>query len=134
MPITSTGCPASTGVSLTAFQVSPSMKSRPPCASIRESAFTVLPSIVSLPARTGLNCARKPAPTTKTKNAAVTTVPGMIQVNEQIVARPGVVEQHHRAEEKRDDAAGGQYAMRGRKNIRDEQRDRQHASIPPRRR
>src|ERR1017187_1038597 len=79
MSVTSTGCPASTGVSLTAFQVSPSINTLPPCESIRESALTVRPSIVSLPAWTGLNCARIPLPTTNTKNAAVTSVAGMIQ-------------------------------------------------------
>src|SRR5208282_793535 len=78
MPVTSTGCPASTVVSLTAFQFSPSINTLPPCESIRESAFTVWPSIVSLPDWTGLNWARIPLPTTKMKNAAVRSVAGIM--------------------------------------------------------
>ena len=54
MPVISTGWPASTGVSLTAFQFSPSINTLPPAESMRESAFTVLPIIVSAPALDGL--------------------------------------------------------------------------------
>jgi hypothetical protein len=59
------------------------------------------------------------------KNSAVTSVAGMIQRQRQAEARPGVAEQHQRAEEKRQDAARRQHAVRRRKNVGDEQRDRQ---------
>jgi hypothetical protein len=40
----------------------------PPLASIGQSAFTVFPTIVSLPTLTGRRCARSPLPTTNAKN------------------------------------------------------------------
>ena len=70
------------GLSLTAFQRSPSINTSPPRESVRESTITRLPIIVSVPARTGLNCARIPLPTIKMKNAAVITVAGMIQARD----------------------------------------------------
>ena len=68
----------SIGVSLTAFQYSPSMKILPPRELIGVNVVTVFPSIVSAPAFTGKSCARKPFPITKTKNAAVTSVAGIM--------------------------------------------------------
>ena len=79
MPEISTGWPASMGVVLTAFHVSPSMNTLPPAASIRESALTDFPGIASRPVLAGFNCARMPLPTTKMKNSAVSSVAGNIQ-------------------------------------------------------
>src|SRR6266403_5906802 len=70
----STAWSLATGPSLTAFQYSPSTKILPACESIGVNVVTVFPIIASAPALTGKSCARKPFPTTKTKNAAVTSV------------------------------------------------------------
>ena len=59
------------------------------------------------------------------KNAAVTSVAGMMYSQREPEGRVGAVEQHQRAEEERNDAANGQHAMRGRKDIHDEQDHRQ---------
>src|SRR6476619_7174531 len=56
----STTSPGSTGVSLNAFQFSPSTKTLPPCESIGVDAVTFFPTMVSAPAFTGNRCARKP--------------------------------------------------------------------------
>jgi hypothetical protein len=84
----------SIGVSLTAFQFSPSMKIRALRESIGVNAVTVLPTIVSAPARTGSRCARKPFPTTRRKNALGKKVARQLffksnTVTEPETARPG---------------------------------------------
>src|SRR5947208_16819017 len=48
------------------------------------SAVTVLFSIVSQPVFTGNHCARSPAPTTNTKNAAVTSVAGITHASDNL--------------------------------------------------
>src|SRR5205823_58603 len=74
----SAASPFPIGISLTAFQYSPSTKVLPPRESIGVNAITFLPTIVSAPAFTGKSWARKPFPTTKIKNSAVMNVAGMM--------------------------------------------------------
>src|SRR5215831_13771688 len=78
----SASSPFSIGASLTAFQYSPSTKILPSRESIGVSAVTVLPINVSFPTFTGNSCARSPFPITNTKNAAVTSVAGMMKFND----------------------------------------------------
>ena len=74
--------PFSIGASLTAFQYSPSTKILPLRESIGVNAVTVLPISVSFPTFTGNSCARSPFPMMKIKKAAVTSVAGMMKLND----------------------------------------------------
>src|SRR3954471_5724113 len=113
----SASSPFSIGASLTAFQYSPSTKILPLRESIGVNAVTVFPTSVSFPTFTGNNCARTPFPMMKMKNAAVTSVAGMMKFNDKR-KNGSAVKEHERADEKCNDSANCQHAVRWRVQIK----------------
>ena len=123
--MTSTGWPASTGVSLTAFQCfafdkhPAALRVNPRKRVHRFAEHRFLAGADGFELRADALADDKDEK--QRRHHRRRNDPGQRQTE----ARPGVAEQHQRAEEKRDDAARRQHAVRRRKNIRDEQHNRQ---------